>query len=176
MTRFRDGQRGDRPLLQAFRCTSPPELGPRGHRLQHARPWEAEVEGHFHDLKPPGRPENLIRLGFDNNDDLASIIEVERLKPLTPGAEPEYFVRAMAIAQAHRGHGGATADDAITDALRAVAHRVAADNGSSFIVSGRIHQHNAASQAMAARHGIEPAEPEPGDPYTRWRTQIRIVR
>lgn len=74
----------------------------------------------------------------------------------------------MAIACTHRGTArrGAAADDAMTDALRAVALRVA-DHGSVFMICGRIHHHNAASQDMATRHTREQAEPEPGDPYPR---------
>src|SRR3954454_19225613 len=114
--RFRDGERGDRQLLQGFRCTRPPKTGTDGRRLPHERPWEAEVEAHFHTLKPPGRAEDLIRLGFDDHGDLASILEVKHLKPSAPDNPPEYFIRAMAIAVAPRGRGGATADGAVIDA------------------------------------------------------------
>jgi hypothetical protein len=174
VTTFRDGDRHDRQILQGFRCTRPPALDARGNRLPHDRPWEAEVEAHFHDLKPPGRRENLIRLGFDDNHDLACVVEVERLPSADEHAVPEYFIRAMAVALAHRGIGGSTADAAITDALTEIAHRVAASGHDRFIVSGRIHHANTASQAMARRHGLQPTDEVTGDPYTRWRAQIDI--
>lgn len=123
---------------------------------------------------PPGRRENLIRLGFDDDANLASVVDVERLRPVAGQAVPEYFIRAMAVALSHRGAGGGTADAALEDALTQLARRVDAEGQNRFIVSGRIHRANAASQAMARRHGLEPADGAPEDPYVRWRAQIDI--
>jgi hypothetical protein len=175
VTTFRDGERGDRQLLQGFRCTRPPRTAADGHRLPHPRPWEAEIEAHFHNLKPPGRAEDLIRLGLDDNDDIASIVEVQHLKPATPSGTPEYFIRALAVALAHRGHGGATADAAMTDALRTLALRVTSNEHDAFIIAGRIHAANAASQNMATRHGMTVRTAATrADPYSLWAMLVAI--
>jgi hypothetical protein len=127
-------------------------------------------------LKPPGRAQDLIRLGFDDHGDLASIVEVQHLKSMAPEGRPEYFIRAMAIALAHRGQGGRVADDAITDALRTLARRVARHGHPVFIVSGRIHHANAASQLMATRQGLTPRTAASGDdPYSVWAMSVEIA-
>ena len=174
MTVFRDGARDDRPLLQGFRCTRPPERDQTGKRLAHPRPWEAEVEAYFHDLKPPGRKGNLIRLGFDNDDDLASAVSIEALNPRAKAQTPEFFVAAVAVSLRERGKGGRTADDAFTDALAQLAERVLAAGRSELLISGRIHAHNAASQAMAIRNGLAPGPVRDGDPYVLWRVTIEV--
>jgi hypothetical protein len=118
----------------------------------------------------------VVRLGFDDNGDLASIVEVQHLKPNTAGETPEYFIRAMAIAIAHRGQGGVVADEAMTDALRTLARRVAGNDHRTFIVSGRIHRANTASQMMAARQGMTPHTAATGtDPYSRWAASVDIA-
>jgi hypothetical protein len=175
VTTFRDGDGHDRQALQGFRCTRAPALNTGGIRLPHERPWEAEVEAHVHTLKPPGRRENLIRLGFDDSGDLASVIEVQQLRPLKQDAVPEYFIRAVAVALTHRGAGGVVADAAMTDALTEIARRMAAAGHDRFIVSGLIHHDNAPSQAMARRQGLQSTDPLPGDSYVRWRAQIDVA-
>lgn len=134
------------------------------------------MEAHFHTLKPPGRAEDLIRLGFDDNDDIASIVEVQHLKPSAAGETPEYFIRAVAIALAHRGQGGATADAAMTDAVRTLARRVNGDEHKAFVISGRIHHANTASQTMAARHGMTTRTAAAAtDPYSLWAMSVDIA-
>lgn len=165
MTFFRDGGRSDRQLLQGFRCTRPSQRDQSGTRLPHERPWEAEVEGYLHALKPPGRRENLIRLGFDDNGDLVSAVAIEAVNPGVRKETPEYFVAAVAVSLSQRGNGGKSADDAIADAIGQLGDRVRAAGGREFLLSGRIHQHNAASQAMAARNGMAPGRSRDGDPY-----------
>ena len=174
MTTFRDATRHDRQVLQGFRCTRPSAFDGRGRRRPHDRPWEAEVEAYFHDLKPPGRSQNVTRLGFDDDQNLASVVDVEQQRPSIEHPAPAYFIRAMAVALTHRGHGGAVADAAMTDVLTEIARRVAASGTDHFIVSGRIHRSNHASQAMAKRHGLQPAEDVVHDDYVRWRAIIDI--
>jgi hypothetical protein len=174
VTTFRDGKRQDRQLLQGFRCTRPPAVDERGKRLPHNRPWETEVEGYFHVLRPPGRSEDMIRLGIDDNQDLASIVEVQRLKPISEYPIPEYFIRAMAVALTHRGRGGAVADAAMEDMLTELARRVAKSGVAQFIISGNIHELNKASQAMAERHGLRPLTDVAQDSYIRWRLLVEI--
>lgn len=133
-----------------------------------------EVEGYFHKLRPPGRIEDMIRLGIDENQDLASVVDVQRLKPISEYPTPEYFIRAMAVALTHRGKGGAVADTAMEDMLTQLARRVAKSGVDQFIISGKIHESNKASQTMAERHGLRPATDIAQDSYVRWRMLIDI--
>jgi len=127
----------------------------------------------------------MIRLGIDDNQDLASIVEVQRLKPVSEYPIPEYFIRAMAVALTHRGRGGAVADAAMEDMLTELARRVAKSGVAQFIISGNIHELNKASQTMAVKYGVSielgvldgtpnlPAGPPPLG--HRWKSAARLT-
>ena len=138
------------------------------------RPWEAEVEGFFHRLRPPGRRENVLRLGVDDTGDIVSAVAVQHVNPRSKTEIPFYFVNAMAVALRVRGEGGTVADAALEDTIFEVAKRVRVAGRDRFSLAGRIHRKNMASQAMATRNGMEPEDGDDQDPYLLWSMPVNI--
>lgn len=166
---FRDGIRQDRVLLQAFRCTTPPPLQADGTRAI-GRAWEAEVEAMVHDLKPPGRREQLCRLGFDSDEDLCSVVVGEPVRR-PQGPLPEFFIKYFAISLKHRYADHSTADAAMSDCLDSISSKLRLQPGDAALVMGKVHHKNRASRRMAERNGMV-LRSEPADLYGLWAVEI----
>lgn len=65
---------------------------------------------------------------------------------------PIRVLKALAVACAFRGQGGAVAEEAMEHALQDMLHR---DEEQICVVVGRIHRENRASQNLAERMGFE---------------------
>ncbi len=145
---WREAQRDDRPLLQAFACTRPaPKTGFRRRPAPHPRRWERRVEAGIRNLHPPIGG-GLLLLGEDDLG-LAAVALL-----LFEESGRVVKLAAVAVACRHRGGDGRYADEALDVALSA-----AADHGHGLghpVVSvyGLVAPQNQPSRDMNARAGL----------------------
>jgi hypothetical protein len=164
---WRPAQGGDRALLQAFTCTEPAHYDRQRRRRLHPRPWELVVQRGIHSVNPATEGQSLY-LGLDDEGIGAACL----FAALAPG---EVRLMAVAVALRYRRQGGAVADEAITETLRAAASQPAHDGQSHVYMAGSIHDQNIPSQRMCQRRGFtyEGAEPALAD-HQRWSVLVSL--
>ena len=144
---WRDATVQDRAGLQTFQCTTPKPSG-RRYREPHPKPWEHEVQQGIRALEPPKGGGSTVFLGVDDHGIAAVTV-------WTALADPgEYYLQAVAVANRHRGQGGAHAREALKMAV-SVMETQAIDRGADTLyIASRVHEENRPSQRGLAETGF----------------------
>lgn len=166
--RWREAERGDRPLLQGFCCTVPvPKCG-RGRPLPHPYPWEREVEVGFRTQQPPVHGGEALLLGEDDEGLAAAVLvrfsEGGRLAK----------IEGVAVDRRCQGSDLRPADQAIERALRAAADYGHGSGHAAVLVQALIHPENVRSRAVFQRVGFRCIDPESDGGYELWMISVEL--
>jgi hypothetical protein len=149
---WRPAEKDDRPLLQAFRCTTDAPKKPGRRADPHPRPWEYAVQKAIHQLPVP--------IHGDDGTCLIGLTEGERIGAVAVWCEmrdmPGLFkAQLIAVSIEFRGtsadpeRAGAVASEALDLTLTAMASRHPRGR-----VVGLIDHRNHASQRLVQTHGF----------------------
>lgn len=143
----------DIPDLKVFVCTSPPPPmaagTPTKHRHLSGSHWERVVQAGINGLTWPRPSDELLVIGRDEEGIVAVTLSAEI------GGPWEVKILAAAVALRVRRKGLGVGDHLAEETIDRLMERADLANEDQLGLWGLIHQRNAASQALASRHGFD---------------------
>lgn len=149
---WRAPDKADREAFQGFACTEPPR--PRSaaeptYRERHDRWWELEVQSWVRAMRPPERAPGKRLLSGWSAGQLKAVALYEEADGLD-----QILLEVMAVSSDCRMVGGGYADEMFNEVLDRITETCRSAGVDETFISGRIYEHNRASQKMARRMGF----------------------
>lgn len=149
---WREATKGDRVLLQRFKCTTPPPREPGRRAQPHPKPYEYDVQKAIHTLNVPLHGDDgtvLLGLGPDGNLGAVSVWSSIRAHPGL------HKIRLIAVSLAYRGTSanpgvaGAVASETLDVTLTRLGGYAAGER-----VFGLVDHRNTGSLRLLKTHGF----------------------
>lgn len=160
---WRSIQATDTTGLQGFTCTAPAKsVYYPGRGKAHPYPYELEVQSYVRNLRPPGDGESMVLLGLSDAE-IRAVACMSVARSDEPGIEM-FLVQAVAVTINCRGQG--LGDAALQQSIQILEDTNKKYN-SDLPIAAKIHEDNAASQALFRRNGFEEDQPI-GSSLVQW--------
>lgn len=163
-------ERPEYVALQQFQCAAPWPKVPGGNRKlpHHPREHEWHAQRGLRNAAHVAKGDDEVWVLNDEGDWLAAMhLRVDRVS----GAV-DLCIESAGVSFTHRGEGCPSYGDSIMVEAETIALSTASPDDSLVLLTGWIHDENAASQRMALRNGMEPTSTR-REPYQQW---VKVLR